>query len=109
MRSSLLIIVLVFFNTAFGQMEMAEIQTSAECGDCKSRIEDRLNYTRGVKFAELDLETKKVLVKFNTKKISLSEIKTIISETGYAADEVNAVPTAVEKFPACCKPGGMKK
>jgi len=36
------------------------IQTSAECGDCKERIENGLNYTKGISFAELDLETKKV-------------------------------------------------
>ena len=45
--------------------ETAVIQTSAECGDCKNRIEEGLNYTKGVAFAELDLETKKVTVKFN--------------------------------------------
>ena len=113
MKNILLLFALLTFSIAFGQstakVETADIQTSAECGSCKTRIEDKLNYTAGIKFAELDLETKKVLVKFNPKKISLAEIKTILSETGYDADEVKAVPAAVEKLPACCKPGGMKK
>lgn len=104
--------VLVFIGFSFGQStaktEVAKIQTSAECGQCKTRLEEKLNYTAGVKFAELNLENKVLEVKFNPKKISLDEIRTIISETGYAADDVKAVPAAVDKLPMCCKPGGMK-
>ena len=84
------------------------IQTSAECGDCKDRIEEALNYTKGVVFAELDLETKKVTVKFATKKISLQQVKEAIAAVGYDADEVKAVPAAQKKLPKCCQPNGMK-
>lgn len=90
------------------KLETAIIQTSAECGDCKDRIEEMLNYTKGVKFSELDLETKKVTVKFSPKKISLSQIKTKLSELGYDADEVKSNPESVKKLPLCCQPGGMK-
>lgn len=89
--------------------ETAVIQTSAECGDCKNRIEEGLNYTKGVAFAELDLETKKVTVKFNSKKISLLQVKEKIASIGYSADEVKATQEAIQKLPACCQPGGMKK
>ena len=85
------------------------IQTSAECGSCKKRIEEKLNYTKGVRFAELDLRDKVLHVKFSTKKISLEEIKNILSETGYDADDVKANPKAVKELPACCQPGGMSK
>ena len=57
------------------KFEIVTIQTSAQCGDCKTRIEDGLNYTKGVKFAELDLITKKVTVKYASKKISLQQVK----------------------------------
>ena len=86
----------------------ATIQTSAECGSCKTRLEETLNYTKGVKFAELNLADKKLTVGYNPKKISLDDIRKIISETGYDADKVKANPKSVEKLPACCKPGGMK-
>ena len=89
--------------------ETAVIQTSAECGDCKGRIEDGLNYTKGVKFAELDLETKKVTVKFSPKKISLLQVKEKINAIGYDADELKAKSEIVKKLPLCCQPGGMKK
>lgn len=40
------------------KFETVVIQTSAECGDCEDRIESMLNYTKGVKFSELDIESK---------------------------------------------------
>ena len=113
MKAFLTIAMVMFIGMSFGQkttkVMVATIQTSAECGSCKTRIENKLNYTSGIKFAELNLEDKKVTVKYNSTKIKLEEIKKIISETGYDADEVKAVPEAVEKLPACCKPGGMEK
>lgn len=82
------------------------IQTNAQCGDCKERIEEALNYTNGVIYAELDLDTKKVEVKYKSKKISEQEIKQIISKLGYNADEVKADKDSQSKLPTCCQPGG---
>jgi copper chaperone CopZ len=105
----------MFFTAGFTQAQEKEqkfqtvvIQTSAECGDCKDRIEEALNYTKGVVFAELDLETKKVTVRFTTKKISLQEVKQAIATIGYDADEVKAEPKAQLSLPKCCQPNGMK-
>ena len=107
-----LFICLIGFQTAKAQdkkasSETAIIQTSAQCGDCKERIEELLNYTKGVTFAELDLVTKKVTVKFKSSKISLTEIKKKISDLGYDADEVKANQDGISKLPDCCKPKGM--
>lgn len=85
----------------------AVIQTSAECGSCKERLEEKLNYTKGVKYAELDLHTMKLTVGYSPKKISLDEIKTTISELGYDADDVKANQQALKQLPSCCQPGGM--
>ena len=108
------LLTLVSFNTAFSQekkqkFETVTIQTSAECGDCKKRIEDGLNYTKGVSFAELDLETKKVTVKFNVTKISLVDVRKKINSIGYDADESKADQDAQKRLPTCCQPGGMKQ
>lgn len=88
--------------------ETIVVQTSAECGQCKDRLEEMLNYTSGVKFSELDLTTMKLTIKFSPSKISSDDIKKKISELGYDADEVKANPEAQKKLPACCQPGGMK-
>lgn len=110
------ILILAVFGTglmATGQTkppkyQVVVIQTSAECGDCEKRIEESLNYTKGVKYAELDLTTMKVTIKFRTANITVEQLKKQLSELGYQADEVPANPEAYEKLPACCKIGGMK-
>lgn len=109
-----LLMIMLSVNISLSQekkskFETAVIQTSAECGDCKERIEGGLNYTKGVSFAELDLESKKVTVKFNTQKVTLDEIRHKINSIGYDADSSKASLEAVKKLPLCCQPSGMKK
>lgn len=111
-----LLFLLMVFTAGTAQAQEKEqkfqtvvIQTSAECGDCKDRIEEALNYTKGVVFAELDVETKKVTVRFVTKKISLQQVKEAIAAIGYDADDVKAEPKAQQSLPKCCQPNGMKK
>jgi copper chaperone CopZ len=100
---------ILFAITAFGQkgVEKIEIQTSAECNSCKKRIEEKLNYTKGVRFAELDVPSKVLTVSFSSKKITANDIKKIISDIGYDADDLKANKTAYEALPECCKVGGM--
>ena len=90
------------------KVEEVTIQTSAKCFDCKERIESALNYLKGVKFAELNNDTKVVTVRYKTKKVNLDQIKAEIAATGYSADEVKAEQAAVDKLPACCKPAVEK-
>ncbi len=97
-----------FSQKSAAKIETVVIMTSAECGECKERIEGALNYTKGVKFAELDVPSRKLTVKFKNDVISLEEIKKQLSLLGYNADEVKADPVAYEKLPACCKAGGME-
>ncbi len=82
------------------------ISTSAQCGMCKDRIEKELAFAKGVRYANLDLETKDVTVRFREGKTTAEEIRKTISKIGYDADEVLADPVAYEKLPACCKKGG---
>ena len=106
----LMILMLIGFTTFSQQKEKLQtvtIQTSAQCGDCKERIENALNYTKGIKYAELNLEDSKVEVKFNPDKITLEAIKKVINEIGYDADEMKATKEKVEQLPTCCRPGGM--
>lgn len=108
----LVIVLLTFLSINFVSAQKAVkvvIKTSVECGDCKERIESKLNYTKGISFAEVDFETKELTVKFKSDKITLEEIKKIVSEIGYDADEMKANELAQKKLPLCCQPGGMKK
>lgn len=94
--------------TSAQKSQTVVIQTSAECGMCKDRIESKLNYVKGIKFADLDIDSKQLTVKFDTRKIQLIEIKNMVAALGYNADEVPANQEEVKKLPACCQPGGMK-
>lgn len=109
MKNILFLLSILFITSAVQAQKTEEVQikTSAECGSCKDRLEGKLNYVDGIRFAELDVETKMLTVKFKPATISLEEIKKMITELGYDADDMRANPEAVEKLPACCKPGGM--
>ena len=80
-----------------------KIKTSAVCGECKDRIEEKLNYTKGIVFAELDLESNIVTVKYKTKFITIKRVKKILSELGYHANELERNKLAFSELPACCR------
>ncbi len=111
--ATIIVFINIFLGCASANMgepvrKTAFIQTNAICGDCKERIEGVLNYERGIIYAELNLENKKVEVKYNSKKISIEEIRNIISKIGYQADDVAPDKEAQDKLPDCCKPGGKE-
>lgn len=103
-----LIVLLSSCGIANGQnsRETISIKTNAQCGECKDRIEEKLNYTSGIIYGELDLDTKIIEVKFKSSKISAEEVRKVISNLGYNADELPANPKAQSELPNCCQPGG---
>lgn len=109
----MLIVVLLSVMTSCATSKSSEtskptayIQTNAQCGDCKERIEGVLNFEKGIIYSNMDLESKIVEVKYNTNRTSLEAIKKTISEIGYNADDVEAIKSAQAALPACCQPGG---
>lgn len=82
------------------------IKTSALCQDCKQRIESTLNFQKGVKYAELDLDSKIATVIYKPKKSSPLKLRQALSNIGYDADDLKADPSAVMLLPKCCQPGG---
>ncbi len=85
------------------QMQSIIIQTSAQCEMCKETIEKALAYEKGVVSFELNMETKKVSLKYKSKKTSPEKIRKALSEIGYDADDVMANKKAYSKLPNCCK------
>lgn len=86
-----------------GKFETIKIKTSSQCEECKERIEEALAFEKGVKTAELDVETKIVTVTYKKSKTSPEKIRKAISKVGYDADNVPADPKAYSKLDACCK------
>ena len=95
-------------NISFaGKTETVKIKTSAQCGQCKERIEKALAFEKGVKKATLDVDTKECTVVYNPKKTNAGKLRTAISKTGYDADDVKADAKAYDQLPHCCqKPEG---
>lgn len=86
-----------------------KIKTSSECGMCKERIEGKLDYTKGIKNSNLDIDSKVLTVKYDPNKITVEQIKTIVVELGYDADDQKANTEAQQNLPKCCQPHGMGK
>jgi copper chaperone CopZ len=107
MKTILLSFFLLTTQLLFSQKPIVvKIQTSAQCGDCKERIESKLNQTKGVVYAELNSETKVVEVKFKESKTNLDAIKGVIVSIGYDADDQKANVEAQKALPLCCQPVG---
>jgi len=85
------------------KQDTAVIKTSARCEDCKERIESKLNFSKGIKSAKLDMQTKSVTVIYNAEKTNLQAIKEAITKIGYDADEMPAVEKAHHRLPKCCQ------
>jgi len=90
------------------QVEKVDIKTSAICDMCKSTIERDLAFEKGVKFSNLDLDTKVITVEFNPKKTDADRIRKRITKIGYNADSMKRDLKAYEKLPACCKDGAHR-
>jgi periplasmic mercuric ion binding protein len=109
MKKLILILVAVFtvisVNAQKEKKVMDTIMTSSECGMCKITIEDGLNYVKGISFAELDVPTKKLVVKYKVSLITLEEIRILVSNLGYDADDLEANEEAYNNLPKCCKKG----
>jgi periplasmic mercuric ion binding protein len=111
MKKLFLIVLILSFQHAFAQksslkLDTIIIKTSAQCGDCKERIESALNFCKGVKYANLDLENKMATCVYKPKKTTPDKLKHAIAAVGYDADDVKANFEAVLRLPKCCQPGG---
>ncbi|MBL0308292.1 MAG: heavy-metal-associated domain-containing protein [Bacteroidetes bacterium] len=83
--------------------ETVTIHTSAICESCKKRIEKSLKATEGVLEASLNLNNKKIKVKYDPAKTSPDKIRQTIANTGYDADDVKKNEAAFDKLPNCCQ------
>ena len=107
MKNLFFLLFITLSSTLFAQKTaLVKIQTNAQCGDCKDRIEMALHQTKGVVYAELNMETKVVEVKYKVKKTDVATLQKALNLTGYDADDQKADAAAQKALPLCCQPGG---
>jgi periplasmic mercuric ion binding protein len=99
----LLTMILSTANSQGRNIREVEIMTSAQCPMCKESIEKMLTFERGVRHALLDMETKKVTVRFSTRRTDTDILRKAINKLGYDADDMEGDPEAYADLPACCK------
>lgn len=90
-------------------VETAVIKTIIYCDHCKicescgGKILKDLYNVEGVKTTDVDPKANTIKVVYDTRKITVEQIRTKISQLGFDADEVKADPAAVAKLDDCCK------
>ncbi len=111
--SCLFVFALAGFSQAKKAVQTVTIQTpTVQCEQCKKRIEDYLGREIGIQKVVVDFKNKRTKVTYVTERLNVEEIKALIANTGYDADDVKAEPDAYKKLPKCCKKpedGGGKK
>lgn len=73
------------------------------CGMCERRIEGALAQVKGVQFANWDVDTKVMTVKYDDTAISLDDIKKKVAEAGHDTDKFRALTEVYDKLPGCCQ------
>jgi copper chaperone CopZ len=106
MRKLIIVLFSILTVNAWAQKETVNILTSAPCVGmlcCKEKIEEEMQFTRGVTAVDLEIETGIVTVTFKTKKTDTDKLKKVISLLGYNADDIKANEQAHDKLPSCCQ------
>jgi copper chaperone CopZ len=79
-----------------------KFEVSGICEMCKERIEKALD-TKGIRFANWDVETGELEVVYKPNKISEEEIHQRIADVGHDTEKVTASDEAYDSVHHCCK------
>jgi copper chaperone CopZ len=96
----------------FGFMSFAQQKTTdkaviktptVQCDMCKDKIERALFKQYGISSVKVDVKKKTTTVSWLTDRTNIENIKTMIANAGYDADDVAADESAYKRLPKCCK------
>ena len=113
---------ILLFLIGFTGVTMAQQKTqkvvviktpTVQCEECKNRIEKYLSHEEGIQKVNVDYKKKTATVTYLTDRTNPENIKALIANVGYDADDVTAEPDSYKRLPTCCKKpedgGGHKK
>lgn len=81
----------------------ANFKVLGNCGMCEKKIEAAVLNLKGVKKAVWDIDLLLLEVKYNSKKVHLSEIKQAVADVGYDTDTIKASDEKYNNLHYCCK------
>ena len=102
-------ILLLVFSSFTGTAQVKPFITTtikipqAQCLQCKSRLEYQVKRLDGVLEILVNYRKGEARVKFLIDRTDIEQIKTMVSNTGYDADDVIANPDAYNRLPLSCK------
>ena len=76
---------------------------TVQCEKCKARIENYMSHEDGIQKIVVDYKKKTATVTYLTDRTNVENIKVLIANVGYDADDVTAEPDAYKRLPTCCK------
>ncbi|RPI14677.1 MAG: heavy-metal-associated domain-containing protein [Ignavibacteriae bacterium] len=106
---SVLIIVAVFAvmlnisETQAGNKKTTINIPTIQCGMCKKTITSVLKDIDGVKSVNVNMNTKKVSVKFDDTKTNIEALENAITAAGYDANDKKRDAAAYDNLHGCCK------
>jgi copper chaperone CopZ len=107
-----------FVTVSYAQQKAVKTVTiktpTVQCESCKKRIENYMSHEEGIQKVNVDFKKKTTTVVYLTDRTNPENIKALIANVGYDADDVTAEPDAYKRLPTCCKKpedggGGEKK
>ena len=76
---------------------------TVQCEKCKARIENYMSHEDGIVKVNVDYKSKTTTVTYIKDRTNVENIKALIANVGYDADDVTAEPDAYKRLPSCCK------
>lgn len=105
MKKITVIILLLIGTTTFAQNKNAKasMEVDGVCGMCKARIEKACLNTKGVKWADWNVDTHELKLIFDERKTNTKTIKDAVLAVGHDVKDVKATDEAYAKVHPCCK------
>jgi len=75
----------------------------ASCAMCKTRIEEAAMAIDGVEFAEFNLDSKELTVKYDAELTNADEILKAVADAGHDNEKYKADDKTYNALPGCCK------
>lgn len=91
-----------FSSIAFAQTKTEKFNVAGECGSCKKNIEKAAK-TAGATYALWNVDSKELVVKYNSTSSNKAKIEQAIANVGYDTPDYKATDAAYNKLDACCQ------
>lgn len=105
MKKLVIIALMLTTTLTFAQNKNAKasMEVDGVCGMCKARIEKACLNTKGVKYAQWDVDTHELKLIFDERKTDTTAIKKQVLAAGHDVKDQKATDEAYAKVHPCCK------